>query len=288
VTVLAAASGGAVASGLVLLVAGVRWRFAERAAARPRRARPLLTAHGLRLLVLGLAAALATEAITGWPVAGLGAGAAVVFLPRLAFARADRRRTDLMEGLEQWVRRLADTLAAGRGLEDALETSARAAPDTVAGPVAALARRLSSRMGTEQALRAFAAEIDDPAGDRIAAALIIATGQRGGRVHAVLAALAELLAADVAGRREIAAERAQHRTAVRWIAGFILGFSAFAVVNKAYSAPYGTPGGELVLAVIGLLYATGLGWLHRLATLPRPGRFLDPEWPAATSGVGLR
>jgi len=288
VSILAAAAGGAACCGLVLMVAGACWPPAEHAAARPRRTRPLLTAHRLRMLLPGLAAALVTEAITGWPVAGLGAGAAVVFLPRLALARGDRRRTEVLEGLEQWVRRLADTLAAGRGLEDALETSARAAPGAIAGPVTALARRLSAQTGTEQALRAFAADIGDPAGDRIAAALIIATGQRGGRVHAVLAALAGLLAADVAGRREIDAERAQHRTAVRWIAAFILGFSVFAVVNKAYSAPYGTPGGELVLAVIGLLYAAGLGWLHRLAMLPRPGRFLDPALPAGAFQGRLR
>ena len=87
----------------------------------------------------------------------------------------------------------------------------------------ALARRLSARVGTEEALRAFAAELDDPAGDRIAAALIIATGQRGGAVHDVLSALAEILARDVAARREIEAERAQHRTTVRWIIVFIGG-----------------------------------------------------------------
>ncbi len=165
-------------------------------------------------------------------------------------------------------------LTASRGLEDALAVSARTAPAAIAGPVTALARRLSARVGTEDALRAFAAEIDDPAGDRIAAALIIATGQRGGAVHGVLSALAEMLARDVAARREIEAERAQHRTTLRWIVAFVAGFTVFAILNRSYSAPYGTVVGQVVLAMVALLYAAGLGWLHRLGMLPGPGRFL--------------
>ena len=71
--------------------------------------------------------------------------------------------------------------------------------------------------GSEAALRAFAADIGDPAGDRIAAALIIATGRRGGAVREVLNSLAVMLARDVAARREIEADRAQHRTTVKWL-----------------------------------------------------------------------
>src|ERR1039458_9949257 len=156
----------------------------------------------------------------------------------------------MLEGLEQWIRRLADMLTASRGLEEAIETSARSAPSAIAEPVAALARRLSARTGAEAALRAFAADIDDPAGDRIAAALIIATGRRGGAVREALNALAVVLARDVAARREIEAERSQHKTTVRWIIIFVAGFSVFAVLNRSYSAPYGTVAGEIVLALI--------------------------------------
>jgi Flp pilus assembly protein TadB len=166
-------------------------------------------------------------------------------------------------------------LTAGRGLEDALAVSAKTAPAAISVPVTALARRLAARVRTEDALRAFANEIDDPAGDRIAAALIIATGRRGGAVHGVLSALAEILASDVAARREIEADRAQHRTTLRWIIAFLGGFTIFAIMNRAYSAPYGTVVGQVVLAVVALLYAAGLGWLHRLGLLPGPGRFLQ-------------
>jgi Flp pilus assembly protein TadB len=277
-TVLAALAGAAIVAGLVLGTS----EFLRRAPApgTPPRGRPLarrLGASPHRRLLLALVAGLAILAVTRWPVAGIAAAAAVVFLPRIEFVRGQRQRTEMLEGLEQWTRRLSDMLTASRGLEEALEASARSAPASISGPVTTLARRLSARVGTEAALRAFAAEIDDPAGDRIAAALIIATGRRGGGVRDVLNALATMLSRDVAARREIEAERAQHRTTVRWIAAFVAGFTIFAVANRAYSAPYGTVPGEVMLAVVAGLYAAGLGWLHRLGTIAAPGRFLDPE-----------
>ncbi len=285
--IAAALAGALVMAGLVLLAA----ELARRAPAPgippgPRLGRARVTAARKRAW-LAFLAGLAMLAVTRWPVAALAAAAAVVFVPKVTAGRAVRQRTAMLEGLEQWARRVSDLLTASRGLEDALAVSARTAPTAIARPVTALARRLSARVGTEEALRAFAAEIDDPAGDRIAAALIIATGQRGGAVHGVLSALAEILARDVAARREIEAERAQHRTTVRWIVVFIAGFTLFAILNRSYSAPYGTLAGQVVLAVVALLYAAGLGWLHRLGTIPGPGRFLDQQ-PDRAAHAGPR
>jgi Flp pilus assembly protein TadB len=290
-TVLAALAGAAIAGGLVLLCAELFRRVPPRGTPPARRlvGRPVSPGRGRRILI-ALVAGLAALAITRWPVAAVAVAAGVIFLPRLTLSGGQRQRTAMLEGLEQWIRRLADMLSASRGLEDAIGSSAHSAPAAVAAPVTALARRLSARTGTEAALRAFAADIDDPAGDRIAAALIIATGRRGGAVREILNALAVLLARDVAARREIEAERAQHKTTVRWITVFVAGFTLFAMLNRAYSAPYGTVTGELVLAVVAGLYAAGLGWLHHLGTIPAPGRFLnqDGQQPAredqATSG----
>jgi Flp pilus assembly protein TadB len=235
-----------------------------------------------RRSLLSVPVGLAVLAITRWPVAALAAAAAVIFLPKLAFVGGHRKRTAMLEGLEQWIRRLADMLTASRGLEDAIEVSAQSAPAAVAEPVRALAARLSSQVGTEAAIRAFAADVDDPAGDRIAAALIIATGRRGGAARDVLSALAVILSRDVAARREIEAERAQHSTTVKWITVFVFIFTVFAVLNRSYSAPYGTFAGQVVLACVAALYAGGLTWLHHLGNIPAPGRFLD----APHVGVG--
>jgi len=285
VTLLAALAGALAATGAAVLVAELIGR--PQAPGRPPPAlagRVRLTPAARRRGLLAAGAALLMLAVTGWPVAALAAGAAVIFVPRLTASRAARQRTAVLEGLEQWTRRVADLLTASHGLEDALEASARTAPAAIAGPVTALARRLSARVGTQEALRAFADEVDDPAGDRIAAALIIATGRRGGGVHGVLSALAGQLARDVAARREIDADRAQHRATLRWIVAFIAGFTLFAVVNRAYSAPYGTLAGEGVLGAVAALYAAGLTWLHRLGSIPVPGRFLGAGPDPATGG----
>jgi Flp pilus assembly protein TadB len=277
-TVLAALAGAAIAAGLVLGIRELIGRARPPGTPPPRR--PLarsLSDWPRRRAVLAVLTGLGVLAITRWPVAGLAAGLAVIFLPRVLSTRGQRERTAKLEGLEQWTRRLSDMLTASRGLEEALEASARSAPAAIAGPVTALAARLNARVGTEAALRAFAAEVDDPAGDRIAAALIIATGHRGGGVRDVLNALAVMIARDVAARREIEAERAQHRTTLRWIAVFIGGFTIFAVLNRSYSRPYGTIPGELVLALVTGLYAAGLGWLYRLGAMPAQGRFLASE-----------
>ncbi len=281
--ILAAFGGALIAAGIVLLAAELT-RRAPAPGTPPRRARSARPAPSAARLLIALAAASAVLLVTRWPVAAVAAALAVIFLPRLASGRAQRRRTATLEALEQWARRLADMLTASRALEDALEASARSAPPAIAGQVGALARRLAARTGTETALRAFAAEVDDPAGDRIAAALIIATSRRGRGAHAVLSSLAEMLGRDVAARREIDAERAQHRTTVRWITVFIIGFTIFAAANRAYSAPYGTVPGQIVLALVAGLYAAGLGWLHRLGSIPAPGRFLDP--PAGPGAAG--
>ena len=283
-TLLAALAGAAIAGGLALLIREIIGRVPQPGVPRSRRRLAAPSSRG-RQALLAVSACLLTLAITRWPVAGLAAALAVIFLPRVLTTAGQRQRTARLEALEQWTRRLGDMLTASRGLEEALEASARSAPAAIKESVSALAARLGSRTGTEAALRAFAADIADPAGDRIAAALIIATGRRGGAVRDVLNALAVMIARDVAARREIEAERAQHRTTLRWIAVFIGGFTVFAVLNRAYSSPYGTVAGEVVLAIVTGLYAGGLAWLYRLGTMPVPGRFLVREDLPANSLV---
>jgi len=273
VTVLAALAGGLTATGLILLLSQFTWRMAV--PGRPGRRGRTLGAATRKRALLAAAVVSATLTVTRWPVAAIAAGTAVLFLPGITSVRAARQQAAVLAGLEQWTRRVSDMLTASRGLEDALEASVRSAPAAIQPAVSRLGWRLSARTGTEAALRAFAAEIGDPAADRIAAALIIATGRRGGGVRAVLNSLATILAQDVAARREIEADRAQHRTTVRWLTAFVVGFTVFAVLNRSYSAPYGTATGQLVLAVVSCLYVGGLGWLGRLGSVPAPGRFLD-------------
>lgn len=229
-----------------------------------------------RSLLIACAAALMVLAVTGWPVAALAAVAASVAVPRILAGRTAVDRIGRLEALEQWTRRLADMLSAGRGLEQAIESSAtRNIPAPIASHVQTLARRLTvTRMPAEQALRLFADELDDPVADRIAAALILLTRRRGTGASSVLNGLAELVARDVTDRREVEAARAEHRTTVRWVVGILLVLTAAAVLQRSYVRPFDTGLGQAVLAVIATCYAGAFWWLHRLARPDNGRRFL--------------
>jgi Flp pilus assembly protein TadB len=223
---------------------------------------------------LALAAGVAAWAVTGWPVAALGTAVAVIALPRMLGGRAAQRRLARLEALEAWTRQLADALTAGRGIEDALLSSADDPPGPIADEVAALRRRLEYRTPTEAALRAFADELAHPVGDTIVASLLIASQLRGRGLHQVLTTLAATVAKQVAMEREIDAERATHRTTAVWVVAALGLYTGFAVLNRDYVAPFGTFFGQLMLGVVALLYAGTLLWLHRLASPARAFRFL--------------
>jgi Flp pilus assembly protein TadB len=273
VTIVVALGGALVAAGLMLALYEIVW-YRPRPGIPPRPAVLRLSRATQRRVLIGIVVGLVALLVSGWPVLGLTAAVAIILLPRLSSSRAARRRTVVLEGLEQWARRLADLLSASRGLEDALEASARSAPGVIAGPVTTLARGLAARGGSDAAIQKFADEVDDPAGDRIAAALIIATGRRGGAAGEVLRMLAEQLARDVSTRRDIDAERAEHRTTLKWIVGIVVVFTVFCMLNRSFSAPFGTLLGQLILAVISLLYIAGLSWLQHLGNIDAPTRFL--------------
>lgn len=268
---LAALAGAALVAGPLLAIVGVR-----RAPVRPPRparrlpripAIPTTVAAGVLVL---------TWWLTGWPIAALGAAAGAVTLPRMLSARDSGRRIARLEALQTWTRHLADVLGGSAGIEEALQSSADNPPPAIAAEVRALARRLAYRTPTEQALRAFADDLNDPTGDVIAAALILACRARGKGLREVLQGLARTVAKDVAARREIDAERATHRTTARWVIGALLGYTAFALVNQAYVAPFGTVGGQLILGIVIALYAGAFMWLHRLTRAPKGHRFLNP------------
>jgi Flp pilus assembly protein TadB len=271
----AALAGGLIAAGIACMIVfftvpdrrlpapPARWRgVAARWRITPRQA---VTAAVAGMVVL---------AVTGWPVAGLAAVPATIAIPRILSRRSARARIAKLEALEVWTRRLADVLAASRGLEDALTHSAATAPPPIAAPVAALATALRHRTATGQALRTFADAIDDPVGDLIATALLLAADRRGPGVHAVLTELAADVARDAAAWREAEAERAAYRTTLLWIVVFLLGYTAYLVARRSYSAPFATPPGQTVLAGVAACYGGGLYWLHRLSLTTGPARFL--------------
>lgn len=290
---LAAVAGALLAGGLVALVAGLRRRpppTAEQLARPPTRAQAMLNApfaaDRRKRTLIAFGVGLALLLLTRWPIAAVAGVVAVLMLPRLMSGRSAEQRIERLEAIEQWARKLGDVLGASRGLEDALMLSVRNAPDAIAPEIETLARRLRARMNTERALRLFADDLDDSVGDLVVCALTLAASRRGPGLRAVLTNLAGMVATEVSNRRQIEAERATHRTTIRWVAVFLGAFTIFVTVRSDYSEPYDTAMGQLVLAVVLGMYGLALWWLHRLSTAAPNARFLTADAKLGSGAAG--
>jgi tight adherence protein B len=300
---LAGVCGMTAAAGVLLVAAGlcrvpVEPALPGRRTRRPRswraswqrswRGRPSGWRTGIarrRVLLAAAAAGLLGWASTGWVVAGAALGLAVWAAPRLRGAAPASRQLARLEALEAWTRRLADLLGSGAGgLEQAIGASVRTCPPPIAAEVTALARRLRVD-GAEPGLRRFAddlADVGSPAAELVAAALILRV-RRGGRgLRPVLEALAADVADLIRTRRAIDADRAKPRSNVRVliaVTAAVLGVTV--VFARDYLSPFGTAAGQVMLAVIGGVFASAIWLLARITRMSDTARFLPAAAPAA-------
>jgi len=234
-----------------------------------------------RLHLAALAAGVLVLLVTGWPVAGLGVAAGVVFVPRvLGGGKAARQLIARSEALADWTRRLADLISSGAAgsTREAMRRSLAAAPDVIAPAVLNLVTRMGPQ-GTEAALRQFARELDDPAAEKIAMVLILRERNGGPGLAEVLTALAEDLDGRTRMVRDVEAERAKPRANMRTIVTvtflLIAGMVAFA---RPFLSGYSTPVGQVGLLVVAAVFGVSLRWMRRLADPVRPPRvLLDPD-----------
>lgn len=256
----ALAGGGIVALLVGLLAASPPATGRPRATARPREVRRGLLACGVALVVL---------VVTRWPVAAILAGGAVVAARGLAGSPAAEVIARL-EAIATWTEMLRDTLAAAAGLSQALVGTAKVAPEAIRPQVQVLATRIAAGVAPRDALVGLAEALGDQSGDVVVAALLMAVEQRAPRLGELLGVLAATTREQVAMRLRIEASRASARTALRTVAGFSVAFLAMLTLfARAYLAPFGTASGQLVLAVVGLLFGAGL-WLMARMARPAP------------------
>lgn len=207
--------------------------------------------------------------VTHWPMAAPLGAVGVLALRGLSSA-GQRDSVALLESVASWTEMLRDALSGAAGLTQAIVATADTAPLGLRGPVQALAGGLEAGVPMNTALVAFADAVGDPAGDIIVASLLMANRERAQRVGDLLGALAGSIREEVAMRLGVDASRASARTAVRMITGFSLGlFGLMSVFARSYLEPYGTAGGQLMLAVVGLVFGGGL-WLMSVMVKPRP------------------
>ncbi|MFA1543501.1 type II secretion system F family protein [Actinomadura monticuli] len=278
-SLLAALAGLCAAGAVLAIVVGLRApEPAERRVRPPSRLQTVLRSSawpGRRNRLLAAAVvALAVFLLSGWPVAALAMGAGAYAVPPMLSGRASQRRIARLEALAQWSRRLAEMMGASRGLEQALADSARIAPEAIRAPVSVLSERLNNHANTEQALRVFADELDDPIADLIACALVLASRRRGPGTREALRMLADAVEHEVLVRRDVEAERAGLRTTLIVIVASVVVLSALFASSQTFAAPYGTALGQTVMAVVAAIYSAGLCWMRRLSVLSTGARFL--------------
>ncbi|RZT85563.1 Flp pilus assembly protein TadB [Pseudonocardia sediminis] len=215
--------------------------------------------------------------ISGWPVAGVAVVVAGLWLPwLLGSARVVQDRIATLEALETWCRRMADTLAGGGaiGLAQAIATTAARVEEPIATAVRTLARRMQTdNRDPAAALREFADAVDDRTGDAVAAALLLALNQQSTGIAQVLRQLADGVARDVRARREIEAARAESRQSIRMLLVIQAGLLVLLALVPTFAAPYGTPVGQAVMAILLGGTAALLIWMRRLSLGKKPPRF---------------
>ncbi len=277
-TFLGGVAGVLVVGGILLMTIGLRrvpvgLPTARSTPERRVRAMRRVSPRTRLLLLAGLAAGAATAAATGWVLAVALFPLALAGLPALLTPDPPTEIARL-EAMEEWTRSLAGVLTAGAGLEQALIVTLRSAPAPIEPEVSTLVSRLHARWPTEEALRAFADDLDDATGDLIAAKLVLATRRRGPGLASVLESLAESVAADVRARRTVEADRDKPRATVRWITVITVVALTLLALNTSYIEPYRSPLGQLLLAVLLGIDVACLIWM-RAMTRARPApRFI--------------
>lgn len=279
-----------VAVGGALLVAGVLGvvagsRLTPERPPAPQQAGTVSFLHRLRpvsrrtkvLAGVGAAIGVVVALLTGWLIAIVVIPAFLAGLPVLLAAPPAGAQIQKLEAMEEWTRSLAGVLTVGVGLEQALMATMRSTPEAIRPEVGRLVARLRARWSTEAALRAFADELDDATGDLVAANLVLGARRRGAGLASVLGSLAESVAEDVKARRAVEADRAKPRQTARTVTLITLGVLGYLALTGEYIAPYGTPIGQIVLAVLLSAYVALLFWMRRMAVSEPLPRFIGTD-----------
>ncbi|MFB6892006.1 type II secretion system F family protein [Kitasatospora sp. NPDC056327] len=226
---------------------------------------------------------------TGIPLSALLVPLAVFGLPWLFDAtRSDTDRIERLEALSEWTQRIADVLLLGVGLNQAVVTSRRTAPAAIEAEVGELAARLQARWRPEEALRLFADSMADATADKVLAALLLRAGDSGPGLARALADMADSVREEVRQRRTIEADRAKHRTTIRWLVGIILLVVVAGSFNTEYTRPYGSVLGQIVLAVVCALFVGVIAWMRALASYPPVPRLLEADRRSRSGRALLR
>ena len=222
-----------------------------------------------------LLAGLVVLAVTGWPVAALLAAVAVSSAPRLLGGGQTRKTTIARtEAIASWAESVRDTMAAAAGLEEAIVATAVAPPAAIETEVKRLAERLRHQRLVD-ALVAFGNDLHHPSGDLVVAALTIAARMEAADLTGLLSRLAVSIRDDATMRVKIEVSRSRLRTSAKIILGAVAATVVMLLVlNRSYLDAYDSTLGQVVLAVVGAIFAAGAWLLDRMSDIDLPERFV--------------
>jgi Flp pilus assembly protein TadB len=310
VTALSALLGGAFGAGLVLMV----WALspADDPAGDTSPIEVLVAAHrwpsgwwaradwraGARRVLTRSGAAVTVAAVVGvwtrWPVGAVLAGIAAYVLPTvLGTDQQARHALARTEAVAVWAEMLRDSLSTAAGLEQTILLTAPFAPTAISEQVGDLAASLRAGRRLPAALEEFSARIDDPIGRLVARALLQAGRRQARQLPDLLSELARRARERANVHLRVAPGHARVRTNARIIVAFTVAMAAGLVVfNRSFLHPYDSALGQLVLLLVGLIFAGGFTGLARLSrrglptsTAPPPAPLTPPTHPAASAAA---
>ena len=289
VSALGALLGAGVGLGLLLITAGLRRSGEAGGSVRAERSHSRTDGVALRLRIerpvlrlgLGIGLGVLVGVSTGWPVGAMLAGLAGAGAPSL-FTSSTERAGGLgrIEAVAGWAEMLRDTMAGASGVEQAILATATVAPLPIRTEVATLAGALQHGEHLGPALRDFADRVADPTCDLVCASLVMAAEHQARRLGELLGTLAEAAREQATMRLRVEAGRARTRTSIRIVVGatgvLVLGL---AVLDGGYLSPYSSAAGQLVLLLVGSMFAIAFTWLVRMSRPQNPERILAPREP---------
>jgi Flp pilus assembly protein TadB len=128
------------------------------------------------------------------------------------------------------------------------------------------------------ALTSFKSDVDHHAADLVATALRKAAATHTGNLAAQLGWLAHAVRERVAAVQRVETARTEAKTSARLviIIVVVVGIGLY-VFNRPLLAPYGNPGGQVVLLIVGAIWTLAAAWLQKLTRMPEPARVLKDD-----------
>jgi Flp pilus assembly protein TadB len=267
--------------GGIIIVLGIAYQPPAPGSAKPvrsKRSTPLLSRQQQVWGLIGLGAGVLMFIYTGWllmlfvwPLAG-------ATLPMFLSKGDAPQKISRLEALETWTRSLSGLTVAGAGLEQTLTASLPSSPEAIKPFVNSLVARLNARWPTRDALEAFAKDFDDPTADLIVMHLLLKEQARGAGLAEALDDLAEIIFEEVKVRRQIETDRAKPRTQIRIVTIALIVELALLPFLGSFTAPYGTPIGQVCLAIWLGIFGALLMWMRSISIgKPAPRLLVAPE-----------